>query len=205
MNTFSGQKCLQVESEFAAFLDFLKIKGVTSYLEIGCASGDTFHAVMSSLPPGCEGTAIDWPEKSWGIENSRAALERAVADLNEKGYFTQALFGSSIDPAIVKQAEGGAPYDAVFIDGDHTLAGVLGDFMAYAPLAGRIIALHDIANHGKKNKRGEIIDVALFWETIKKALAWKCEFAEFIEPGSEMGIGVMWEKTANADIQPSAS
>lgn len=194
MNTFSGQKCLQVESEFADFIKFLQEKDVRSYLEIGSARGDTFHAVMSALPAHSRGTAVDWPGQSWGIEGSKEALERAVADLNGKEYHARAVFGDSTALETQKAARHDFNYDAVFIDGDHTLAGVMGDFFAYAPMAKRIVAFHDIANHGKKNKRGEIIDVALFWQTLKKALAWKANFVEFVAPGSEMGIGVMWEK-----------
>ena len=41
------------------------------------------------------------------------------------------------------------PYDLVFIDGDHSPAGVRADWQNYGPMA-RLVAFHDIdAEHGK--------------------------------------------------------
>ena len=55
------------------------------------------------------------------------------------------LLGSSHDREILRRAEEFAPYDFLFIDGDHTIEGVKQDYDMYAPLVrkGGIVAFHD--------------------------------------------------------------
>jgi hypothetical protein len=51
-------------------------------------------------------------------------------------------------------------YDVVFIDGDHSLAGVRQDYETYGAM-GRIVALHDVANEGTQ--------VPEFWKEIERS------------------------------------
>ena len=55
------------------------------------------------------------------------------------------ILGDSHDKEILRQAEEFAPYDFLFIDGDHTREGVKMDYDMYAPLVrkGGIVAFHD--------------------------------------------------------------
>ena len=59
------------------------------------------------------------------------------------------ILGSSQSPEILrilKERLGGRPIDLLFIDGDHTYAGVKSDYEIYGPLTKYIIVLHDISH-----------------------------------------------------------
>ena len=59
------------------------------------------------------------------------------------------IFGSSHNPNVVRKAyeAAGGPVDMVFIDGDHSYAGVLCDWLLYHKMVrpGGIVAFHDVA------------------------------------------------------------
>lgn len=187
-HTFSGLPAVQVESELNGFLALLKEKKVRSYLEIGTARGDTFYTVMSSLPRSSVGVAVDMPEASWGLDKSKTYLDYAIAGLDDD-YLVQAIYGSSRDKEIIDKVSVLAPFDMVFIDGDHTLEGVTKDYENYGHL-GKMVAFHDIVDDMRANKRGETIDVPVFWKKLKN----EKPYIEFVEQGSKMGIGVIFNK-----------
>lgn len=186
--TFSGRRASMEAGELARLLELFAAEQVRSYGEIGAREGDTFHAVMSSLPAGSVGVALDYPGGHWGHEGSRQRLERVVTDLNGKGYAASCMFGDSTTAACVRQFAMRGPYDAIFIDGDHRLAGVTADWQNYRSLA-RIVAFHDIDGAQEKDKTGATVDVPILWASIKAASA---RTMEFLTPGSHMGIGVVW-------------
>ena len=105
-------------SEFAQLLGLFRRENVRRYLEIGTRYGGSFNAVMRSLPPGAFGVAVDLPGVAWGRSSSEIILRR-VADLRKDGYNVELLIGSSREPAIIEAVAKHAPFDAVFIDGDH--------------------------------------------------------------------------------------
>lgn len=185
--TFSGMTSLQDEKELAQFIELVKREKVTSYLEIGCACGDTFHAVVSSMPKGSFAVAIDDPTGTWGLPDSQKYLLEAVADLKRKGYDAHAFFGDSKGKAVIEKAEMFAPYDLILIDGDHSYDGVSADFNNYGKL-GRIVALHDIAYPSDPPTKKQRIQVREFWDLIKKI--GKTE--EFVTDGANKGIGVIY-------------
>ena len=185
--TFSGRKASQNKYELEAFRDFLKAKNVTKYMEIGARHGDSFHFLMSALPVGSIGVAVDLPGALWGNLSSRDALRDAVNDLNAKGYFCQYVFLDSQKPETRKQVMDIAQFDAILIDGDHTLAGVLKDWNNYKDLA-KYVAFHDIVGTGQYEKVFKNpVEVPLLWEELKKDY----ETIEFIDTHSKMGIGVV--------------
>lgn len=142
---------------------------------------------MTSLPKGSSGVALDLPGALWGTAKSVKALRRAVDDLNRRGYRCSVLFGNSHTQATRRLVYSRGPYDAVLIDGDHTLAGVTRDFQLYGDLA-PIVALHDIAGEGQAEKvEGRAVEVPLLWSTLRNSYRVR----EFVAPGSRMGIGVI--------------
>lgn len=186
--TFSGRMASQDARELAQFIALLKTERVKSYGEIGSREGDTFHAVMMSLPKGSRGVALDFPGGKWGRSTTRDKLVRTTNDLSGRGYFASCLFGDSTTPATIKQFCGRGPYDAILIDGDHCLAGVTADWTNYRS-ASRIIAFHDIAGTGQHDQHGNDVEVPLLWQVIK---ASGLRTVEFVSADSKMGIGVVW-------------
>jgi hypothetical protein len=157
----------QAESEFAQLLGLFRRENVRRYLEIGTRYGGSFNAVMRSLPPGAFGVAVDLPGVAWGRSSSEIILRRVVSDLRKDGYNVELLIGSSREPAIIEAVAKHAPFDAVFIDGDHSYEGVRADWLNYGPLA-RIAAFHDITGDGATaTDRTPIpIEVPLLWREI---------------------------------------
>lgn len=186
--TFSGRRASMESGELKGLIQLLASERVRIYGEIGAREGDTFHAVMSSLPLGSIGVALDYPGGHWGHEGSRKRLERAVNDLNAKGYAASCMFGDSKAPSTIRQFANRGPFDAIFIDGDHRLDGVTADWNNYRKLA-RIVAFHDIDGADQADKTGAKVDVPILWRTIK---SYGLRTAEFITKRSHMGIGVVW-------------
>lgn len=187
--TFSGRRASQNEFELRSFINLLQEQDVMRYLEIGARHGDTFHEIVCSLPAGSTAVAVDLPGGLWGTNSSRDALLRAVDDLCARGYKASSLFGDSHSTATHRLVCGRGPYDAILIDGDHTLSGVTRDWELYRSMAS-LIAFHDIAGIGEREhiRDGKVIEVPLFWRGISQ----KFEHREFIDADSKMGIGVAW-------------
>jgi predicted O-methyltransferase YrrM len=61
--------------------------------------------------------------------------------------------------------------DLLFIDGDHSYAGVRWDFEAYGSLVrpGGLIALHDVCLDPNNSARG--FDVASYWRALKRSFS----------------------------------
>lgn len=187
MQTFSGRKPSQVPEELAGLVALFRSRGVRSYLEIGARHGDTFHAVMTSLPPGSVGLAVDLPGGAWGQPSSAQHLDRVVTDLCSRGYRAARLFGNSRSTEVFLKVQKFGPFDAGLIDGDHRYAGVKADWESYGPLCA-ITAFHDIAGEGVTSRKGDMpVEVPRLWSEIKAIR----ETVEFIAAGSQMGIGVV--------------
>lgn len=185
--SWTGRLAFQIAEELDAFVALLQEKSVRNYLEIGSRDGDTFHAVMSALPKGSRGVAVDLPGEAWGSAKSKPRLLEAIADLRERGYKVDAIFGDSQAAGIRQMAMATGPYDAVFIDGDHRYDGVKADWENYGRM-GRIVAFHDIAGGGYTASQGTVtIEVDRLWREIKDGF----EHVEFVARDSIMGIGVI--------------
>jgi len=187
--TRSGRNASQNEAELTGFVDLLRAEGVKSYCEIGARHGDTFYDVMRSLPFGSRGVAVDLPGGLWGTWKSRAALDACITELKAHGYKVSAIYGDSQTDATRRLIVNRGPYDAVLIDGDHTLAGVTRDWHAYRDIA-PLVAFHDIVGTGQAEKReGRPVEVPILWASLKAQFP---RVREFVAPESRMGIGVVW-------------
>jgi hypothetical protein len=188
LNTFSGRAPSQDEFELRSFIALLQERKVARYLEVGARHGDTFHEVAISLPAGSTVVAVDLPGGLWGNSKSRSHLEEVVADLRTRGYQASVIFGDSHTSGTRRLIVGRGPYDAILIDGDHTLAGVTKDWDAYGDMA-PIVAFHDIVGTGQIEKvNGSPVEVPILWQSLKRA---GMTALEFVAPGSKMGIGCL--------------
>lgn len=184
---FSGQKWPQLQSELYQFVKILRDEKIRSYLEVGCLYGDTFHTIGMAMGEGARLVGVDLPGTKRGIigagkhKRSGEFLERAAADLRRRGREAHVIIGDSHDTDTIARAAAHAPYDAVFIDGDHTLEGARADWENYGPM-GRIVAFHDI--------RGENFraNVRVVWEEARKGHRW----IEIAKGDKKGGFGVLW-------------
>lgn len=188
LNTFSGRKASQDEAELRGFISLLQERGVTRYLEIGSRHGDSTHEIAINLPPGSTIVAVDLPGGLWGTERSRPHLQRVIADLCARGYKASCIFGDSQTDATKRLIIGRGPYDAILLDGDHTLKGVTRDWQLYGDMA-PIVAFHDITGTGQAEKvHGSPVEVPILWDAIVRSGE---SVREFVTPGSHMGIGAV--------------
>ena len=188
LTTFSGRAPSQDESELRGFISLLQERGVTRYLEVGSRHGDSTHEIAINLPPGSTIVAVDLPGGLWGTERSRPYLERVIADLCARGYKASCIFGDSQTDATKRLIIGRGPYDAILLDGDHTLKGVTRDWQLYGDMA-PIVAFHDITGTGQAEKvHGSPVEVPILWDAIVRSGE---NVREFVTPGSHMGIGAV--------------
>lgn len=185
---FSGMPWPQYQEEINRFIQLLKDEGCTSYLEIGCRYGDTFHAVGMSLPEGSRVVAVDLPgaksgqRNKGGHQNSGLFLQKAGKDLTKHGYDAHVIIGDSQEDETIQMAKELGPFDIILIDGDHTAEGVKTDLGNYGPMA-KMVAFHDIIGTGKWAR--QIRPIFLKFAEGKKSV-------EFIHDGLRRGIGVVW-------------
>jgi len=180
---FSGSVWPQYQEEIQPFIGLLKGHNVKSYLEIGCRHGDTFHAVGLALPKGSLLVAVDLPgarsgKHTSGNRRSERALHRAASDLKRRGQRVMVVIGDSHSAEVIKKVNKYAPFDAVFIDGDHSPDGVRADWRNYGPMTG-LVAFHDIQTK-----------VSSLYNELK-AQYKHMEFA-FYDKG---GIGIIWNQS----------
>ncbi len=174
-------RALQNLDEFAAFTDILKREGVRSYLEIGSKFGGSLKLAAHALPRGSLLVSVDLP----GKDTAGELLDTCNKIRRELGHRVKLLISDSHDPNTVKWVSGFAPFDAAFIDGDHSFAGIEADWNNYGPMA-KIVAFHDIS--WKREYNDHRIEVPKFWEQIK--VGRKHQEIRF-DP-LNCGIGIIW-------------
>ena len=187
--TFSGRNASQSELELQAFIAFMLAAGCQRYLEIGARHGDTFHEVALALGQHSVSVAVDLPGGSWGTAKSVNSLMRVHADLTVKRRVNHVIVGDSHCSDVIDACLQHAPYDFALIDADHSYAAVAQDFSDYAPMA-RYVAFHDIVGATQstiRDGRRIGVEVPRLWAELKnKFQSW-----EFVDDGSQMGIGVI--------------
>ena len=185
-DTRSGMKAGQLQYELDAMISVFVEQNPTTYLEVGCRYGDTFYDVMTSLPKGSFGCAVDLPNSYWGGD-TEDYLKETCEELKAMGYRIELILGNSLDQETIDKVKSLGPFDIALLDGDHRYEGIRGDFEAYSPLC-NVVAFHDIVGHGQRHSEGIYVEVPRFWDEIKHT---NC--VEIIEEGSKMGIGI-WTK-----------
>src|SRR5262245_7983395 len=157
---------LQNERELREFISLLQVEQVKSYLEIGGKLGGSLWKIGNSLPEGSRIVSVDLPHgKKRHIEELPHLVE-CVNALKKKGYDAHLIVGDSTDPSIVERIYALGPFDACFIDANHTEPFVRKDWISYGPIC-RIVAFHDV-NHSKWLPPERIpIEVKKVWDELK--------------------------------------
>ena len=151
---------LQVDAEIDGLADILVAEGVRSYLEIGSKFGGSLLRVAERLPSGSRIVSVDMPNGTRAWKESEAELKAAITKLRLQGYDAHVIWGDSTAPDVVAEVRMLGPFDAVFIDANHTLPFVKKDFANYAPMT-KLLALHDINWHRAPEWVGTRIDLSL--------------------------------------------
>jgi len=156
--------------------------------EIGSMEGGTLFLLTQMCDPHAHMISLDW-----SYTQARRQSFPQFARAQQRISLVEA---DSHDPATrtrVEQLLEGEPLDFLFIDGDHSLAGVTQDFETFAPLlrSGGIIAFHDIvpdirASRGEPTER-DSGGVPQFWQTIRQ-LYPACR--ELIDDPNQDGCGI---------------
>lgn len=174
---------LQDHDEFIPFCELMQRENVRSYLEIGSFSGGSIETAAKYLPVGSRIVSVDKPFK----QTKQERLKQILHALRERGYDTHLIIGDSTEARIVSDARKLGPYDALFIDGNHTLPFVKADWKNYGPMA-KLVGFHDVAKD--KPPHG----ASAFWKDVKQ----KYRHVEFISEATlqrtdgAFGIGVLW-------------
>lgn len=170
----------QKTTEFMQFYRVMVEHGCRSFLEVGSQHGDTFFAVGCTMDRVC---SVDMPGGSWGSGDSKELLLERAETLRRLGVDTKTVFGDSRSADVIEQVQAGAPYDAVFIDADHSYDSVRHDWMTYGKMASKVVGFHDIIGPPP-------VEVPRLWSALKKEFN---QWSEFVEYWGDrpMGIGVI--------------
>lgn len=161
-------------------------------VEIGSRRGGTLYCWAQVAPADARLVSIDLPGGAFGggySEDHVAVMQTYL----RPGQSLKCLRADSHAPethAALAAHLGGAAVDFLFIDGDHTYAGVKQDYEMYSPLVrpGGLIAFHDIVYNPNQPET----EVPRFWEELKRS---HTTAREYIAPDQSfaygMGIGVL--------------
>lgn len=181
---------LQDLRELDFFIEVLKRENVRSYLEIGSKHGGSLWRIARALPVGSRIVSVDLPHGDRSFKESQQPLEECVEALNKRGYDAYLLIGDSTDPQIIVDVAELGPFDACFIDANHTEPYVRADWKNYGPLA-RIVAFHDIGWIARPEPTKKMpIEVSKVWQEIKGAF----HHQEIRMCARDNGIGIIWRR-----------
>lgn len=179
---------LQKWSELAQLLDIVAKLRPLRICEIGSAGGGTLF-LFSQL------SELNSLILSIDIAYTQAK-RRCFPMFPRSGSRLVCIEGDSHSPATRERVVcelGGGLLDFLFIDGDHSFAGVQSDFELYAPLVrpGGIIALHDIVADSKTRmglpSENDAGDVPVFWRQLRTQYS---TWHEYIEDPNQDGYGI---------------
>lgn len=181
--------------EHDAFLQILRDEGVRSYLEIGAMYGCSLWRVAGLMPAGSSrivaiDSMVDRPD-------AKQDLLECISSLNMMGHNAHFINGDSTDPITIGKASILGPFDALFIDGNHSPEYVMADWINYGPMA-RIVGFHDInwnntwvsARGNTPPADGSTMGAPKVWNELKQKYRHK-EF-KFHPSNNYYGIGVLW-------------
>lgn len=161
---------LQNILEFEEFRTLMRKEGVKRYLEIGSKNGGSLWRMAMKFDKGARLVSVDLPHGDTSFKVTLPNLEACVKRLCSEGYDAHLIVGDSTDPEIVERVRALGPFDATFIDGNHTRPFIEKDFANYGPMS-RIVAFHDISYYreGGSDSKKLPINAPEYWNEIKNS------------------------------------
>lgn len=180
---------LQVREEIDALATLIRERGCRSLLEVGSKFGGSLDVLARAMPIGSRVVSVDMPGGTKLWRESEPALKGVIAALKADGYDTSVIWGDSTDAAVIRAVTALGPYDAIFIDANHTEPFVRQDWANYGPL-GMMVAFHDIAWRRAPEWVGVRIDVPKVWDELTREYPHVA--FRFCPTGKNNGIGVLF-------------
>ena len=179
-------RCNQNPLEIKALVNLLASKRLQTIVEIGTSKGGTLYLWTRLVQPGGLVISIDLPGEIGSVRPVHLSVYRTFGQ--ERNVEVQTLALDSHAPETIdmlRQILGDRTVDFLFIDGDHSYAGVKSDFFDYLPLMSPrgIVGMHDIAVSDRVLHK----DVDQFWAELEGPGLQK---QSFIAPRG-FGIGVV--------------
>lgn len=157
----------QIESEVASLLDRVKAQQPSVVLEIGTADGGTLLLFSRSAHPQATIVSIDLGDHSegHGFPSWRIPVYKRFASSGQTMHLLRADSHDPVTRARVEELLNGWEVDFLFIDGDHSNAGVRADFELFHDLVrpGGLIGFHDIVEHDAATG----CEVHLLWNEVR--------------------------------------
>ena len=175
----------QITSEISELVARLRDLAPQTIVEVGTHKGGNSFLFCHALPSAKLVVGVDLC-----VQNAEKLIHFV-----RPGQAYRALHGDSQTEAMkrrVMQKLGGCQVDFLFIDGDHSYAGVKADFELYSPLvrSGGLVALHDIVSDHRTRYGRETGcyagEVHQYWAELKQR--YRCE--EFIDDPDQDGFGI---------------
>jgi predicted O-methyltransferase YrrM len=181
---------LQTRWEFHRLLEEVQRLCPERMLEIGTATGGSLLAFTRVCAPDAHVMSVDLPGGAFGggYPTWKLPLYKAFALPQQRLDLIRRDSHSPETLADVRSRLGGKALDFLFIDGDHTFAGVQQDFESYRSLVrpGGLIAFHDIAPPTAAAAVDDPGDVPQFWQSLKG----QYQTEEVVLPGGPGAFGI---------------
>lgn len=183
-----GFPAWQNRGEILALLDLVADLRPARACEIGTMEGGTLFLLTQMCAPDAHVISLDW-----AYSEARRRTFPRFARHQQRLSLVEADSHAPATRARVVELLDGQPLDFLFIDGDHSYAGVAHDFATYAPLVrpGGIVAFHDIVPDWHASRGADTLrdsgGVPQFWREIRSRYP-DCQ--EFIDDPDQDGCGI---------------
>jgi len=184
---------MQVRSELSRLHGVLEDRTIETVVEIGVSDGGSLYTFCRGLDDVEKVVGVDLPggEYGGGYPPEKAKFFDLFMDGDEPTLIRGNSHDESTKQQLVRALDGRA-VDLLFIDGDHTYAGVKQDYDMYEPLVRDegIIAMDDIHTHQREYFDSQSMGVHELWTELET----EHETDEIVDESTrEKGIGIVYK------------